>query len=245
MQYDQLGPDKLIGAVIVLNGPSLDPRLVDVVRPALDHQSQYPIICADGAANLLYDLELRKQPSFVPTAIVGDLDSVRPQVVDYYESKGTSIVQDISENSDDFHKALCVVPEYRDSSSSHLPTVIIGGYGGRFDQTFGNLNALYIEAQGQHVVYWIDPSNILLVLPQGDHTISVNAACEGPSCGIVPIGGPVSDVTTQGLQWNLTNQTLSFGKDGLISTSNHVAEPTIHIRTPRPLLWTMQFRLPV
>lgn len=187
---------------------------------------------------------MQKRSTLTPTVIVGDLDSAQSHVLQYYQHKGTSIVEDISENSDDFHKALCIIPEYRQSSSSHLPTVVIGGYGGRLDQTFANLNSLYIEAQRQHTVYWVDICNILLVLSQGEHIISVDVAREGPNCGLVPIGGPVSNVTTQGLQWNVTDETLSFGKGGLISTSNHVLEPTVLVRTSHPLLWTIQFRLP-
>lgn len=216
---------------------------MDIVRPTSDRCSQYPIICADGAANLLHHLELQKQPTLVPTVIIGDLDSVQPDVLQFYQRKGTLVTKDVSENSDDFHKALSAIPEYRQSSSAHLPTVVIGGYGGRFDQTSANINALYIEAQRRHSVYWIGNGNIILVLPQGENTISIDAAHEGPACGLIPIGGSVTNVTTEGLRWNLTDQKLSFGRNGLISTSNHIVEPTVLIRNSQSLLWTTQFRL--
>lgn len=243
MQYDQLGPSKRIGAVVVLNGPSLHPGIVDFVRPPPSHLTPYPIICADGAANLLYDLHIRRCSSLFPTAIVGDLDSVFPHVLDHYKRNGTSVVKKASENSDDFHKALSSVPQFRSSSASELPTIVIGGYGGRFDQTLGNLNALYCEAQCQRIVFWLDVSNVLLVLPKGHHSVSVDASREGPACGLVPIGNQVPNVTTEGLRWNLSGQLLSFGKDGLISTSNEIIDSTVTIQTSHPLLWTTQFRI--
>ena len=54
------------------------------------------IICADGGANRLYDMSLFENSSlsredFIPMAIVGDLDSARSNVQDYYRQKGTQI----------------------------------------------------------------------------------------------------------------------------------------------------------
>lgn len=47
------------------------------------------LICADGGANFLYDHQEREE--IIPKAIVGDLDSFKPEARKYYESKGTKI----------------------------------------------------------------------------------------------------------------------------------------------------------
>lgn len=47
----------------------------------------------------------------------------------------------------------------------------------------------------------------------------MNKSIEGPSCGLIPIGES-AQISTKGLQWNLTSQVTKFGD--LISTSNNV-----------------------
>jgi thiamine pyrophosphokinase len=55
-------------------------------------------ICADGGANRLYDSapgwafakeSTSARRNFLPTVIKGDLDSLRPEVADFYSSHGT------------------------------------------------------------------------------------------------------------------------------------------------------------
>ena len=52
------------------------------------------------------------------------------------------------------------------------------------------------------------------------HTISLFSPIEGPTCGLLPVCGPVGKVWTEGLKWNLNGQSLRMGE--LISSSNRV-----------------------
>jgi thiamine pyrophosphokinase len=57
-------------------------------------------VCADGGANRLYDELPAMLPgqsadavrsAYLPTAIQGDLDSIRPDVLDFYRSRGVPV----------------------------------------------------------------------------------------------------------------------------------------------------------
>lgn len=58
-------------------------------------------ICADGGANRLFDAAgswsagrdvLSARRAFLPDVITGDLDSIRPEVADYYSQHGIQCV---------------------------------------------------------------------------------------------------------------------------------------------------------
>lgn len=245
-----LGLEKCLSALIILNGPCLDPKLLSLLWPLSRHPVKYPIICADGGANLLYDathpepnqgnnISLRLE--YVPKYIVGDLDSLRNDVREFYVARGCEVVREDSLNSNDFQKAMRLADKVR--TDEEYPIVVIGGWNGRIDQTLGNLNTLLQAAESRKYVYWMNMTNVVMALAKGKHHISIDASREGPTCGLIPVGGPVDSVRTEGLRWNLDEQRLAFGKGGLISTSNEVMEPVVLVETSAPVLWTAQLRL--
>jgi thiamine pyrophosphokinase len=193
-----------------------------------------PIICADGAANILY----KAAPSRVPTHIVGDLDSVLPHVLRHFESVGTQIVRRPSVDAHDFSKAMDTALLAR--TRTDAPVLVVGGSPGtgRLDQFFGNVQELCVRAEQGVDIWWLDECYASIVLPAGRHRIAIDATVEGPMCGLVPIAGPVMDVTTRGLKYDLTAQDTRFGLGGLVSSSNEVISEVVHIESSGLLLWT-------
>lgn len=250
-QDDVLGLSKFLGALIILNGPSLDVHLLNLLWPLSRHGVKFPIICADGGANLLYDATERGTQTGrgdfsirlerVPTCIVGDLDSVRLEVREWFEARGSNVLKEPSEDANDFEKAMRLTESIR--NEYELPIVVIGGFGGRMDQTLGNLNTLICAAEKGRDVYWLDSTNVILALGEGRHHISIDASREGPVCALVPVGKAAESVHTEGLKWNLDGRRLSFGEGGLVSTSNEIVEPVVLVETSAPLVWTSQLRL--
>ncbi|KNC74682.1 hypothetical protein SARC_12778, partial [Sphaeroforma arctica JP610] len=67
-------------ALVILNWPILSKGLEKLwARASI-------CVCADGGANRLYDSRPNDREKFIPTAIKGDLDSLRPEVRKFYES---------------------------------------------------------------------------------------------------------------------------------------------------------------
>ena len=102
-------------------------------------------MCADGASNHLFD----SGETTIPKAIVGDLDSARPEVLAHYRSKGTEII-DLSHDQDstDFEKAISYVKK-------HSPQTIIGygAFGGRIDHTLAAIHILKNQnSQGVNLI---------------------------------------------------------------------------------------------
>lgn len=66
------------------------------------------IICADGGANRLYDWfgsscdsDGYGRSDYIPSKIIGDLDSIREDVRDYYSTNGCEIIQDRNQDNND------------------------------------------------------------------------------------------------------------------------------------------------
>jgi thiamine pyrophosphokinase len=104
------------------------------------------------------------------------------------------------------------------------------------------IHALFVAQQGPGLprqVYLVGDLNVTFLLIPGPNTISTPLATLGPCCGIIPVGSP-SIITTQGLEWNLTNAETKFG--GLVSTSNHTIDDVVNVETTEPVVFTIEFK---
>lgn len=97
------------------------------------------IVLVDGGANLLYKSELRETSNV--RGIVGDLDSILPEVRSYYEAKGVPVVHVADQDSNDLQKGLALARQ-----RGWLSLVVLGALGGRIDQQLANLHALQLHA---------------------------------------------------------------------------------------------------
>lgn len=64
-------------------------------------------ICADGGANRLYEREQQGATACHPHVIIGDLDSIRPEVAAHYRDRGTQVL-DLSHDQDSTDLQKCV-----------------------------------------------------------------------------------------------------------------------------------------
>ncbi|KAA8495924.1 Thiamine pyrophosphokinase 3 [Porphyridium purpureum] len=212
-------------------------------------------ICADGGANRLYDGcsddQNARRHAYVPSYIVGDLDSLRPEVLSYYSCRGTQIQEDRDQHSNDLMKGIrLAVQQLRhtsqetslpDADEKSLPAmVLLGCDGGRFDHVLAALSEMHsLEYPG--TLYMLSSSSWTTVLTPGMHQIELDLSCEGATCGLIPLAGACESVTTSGLQWNLNGHRLELGK--FVSTSNRALESTVHVETSGFLVWTVEQHL--
>ncbi|XP_077226368.1 thiamine pyrophosphokinase 1-like [Tasmannia lanceolata] len=237
------------------NGPSLTYALVVLNQrlprftPLLWERAQLRL-CADGGANRLYDeipellshedpLDLRNR--YRPDAIKGDMDSIRPEVQEFYSNLGTKIVDDShDQDTTDLHKCVAYIRDSTpDLEKSNLSILVAGALGGRFDHEVGNINVLYLFSNIRMVL--LSDDCLIQLLPKTHHhEIHIQSSVEGPHCGLVPFGAPSASTSTTGLQWDLTDMEMRFGE--LISTSNIVREEKITVRSDSNLLWTISIK---
>ncbi len=178
------------------------------------------IIAADGGARIALSLGL------VPQAILGDLDSLTDAEVNVFEDMGVHILRyPPAKNETDLELALNHAIE-----AGYSPIVIIGGYGGRVDQSIANLALLSapdaIQAgarfdDGVTEAFYISSSGVIHGQP-------------GDLVSLIPWGVPTEGVLTDGLSYPLHRETLHpYRARGV---SNQLLGATATIRLKRGLL---------
>ncbi|KAL8262193.1 hypothetical protein R6Q59_026242 [Mikania micrantha] len=208
-------------------------------------------VCADGGANRLFDNmpeffphehdESDIRGRYKPDVIKGDMDSIRPDVLNFYRNLGTKIVDNSNDqDTTDLHKCITYVLDFvSDEEKAKLCILVAGALGGRFDHEMGNINTLCRFSTTQIVL--LSDDCLIRILPNTRlHEINVLSSVEGPHCGLIPIGTPCRSSTTTGLKWNLDNTEMRFG--GLVSTSNIVEGETVTVRSDSDLLWTISLK---
>ena len=209
---------------------------------------------ADGAANRIYDgpdevsrrskSKTEAREEVMPDAIVGDLDSIREDVKLYYQQRNV-LVSDQSEDQDstDLMKSLKYVQdemEKKGCGTKEYTVAVLGAFGGRLDHVLGHLNLLYQYKDMDLVL--LDNCSLAMLVQGGKTTIDVDEECEGPTCGLIPLGGGETRATTTGLVWNLDKDTHVLKIGGLISSCNKLDGNVVTVDADGPLLWTSELK---
>lgn len=207
-------------------------------------------ICADGGANRIYDCipsllphedPIKVRERYKPDVIKGDLDSIRPEVKEFYARLGTKIL-DNSDDQDttDLWKCLSYVRDsIPDIEKGNVKLLVLGALGGRLDHEFANFNSLFLFRKVR-IILLSDESMAFLLPKNYKHEIMVNPSVEGPYCGLIPLSGPSLSTTTTGLKWDLDKSSLQFG--GLISTSNMPVSDLVMVTSDTDLVWTISLQ---
>ncbi|KAG5455742.1 MAG: hypothetical protein BJ554DRAFT_4732 [Olpidium bornovanus] len=207
--------------LVLLRGP---PAGADGATSAASCHPRHPQPAHPGYGN---PFPARLAGRYVPRCICGDLDSLRPEVGDYYASLGCEVKHDDDQETTDFMKCLEYMRAVELKMGEKFAVVAYGALGGRFDQSMANLNQLF-HLREERSIYLMSEDSVAFLLwkvregffgsanassfsknrfyrvPlfQGRHAIKIDKHLEGPTCGLIPIAGPVT-YSTQGLRWNL------------------------------------------
>ena len=150
-------------------------------------------VAADGGANYLHSLNL------YPDAIVGDFDSLKPEVRKKFSN---SILHKIKEqNTNDADKAVrhCLKRGFSEIN-------FVGADGARQDHFLANLEILFKYSSKARLVLWSQIERMEFVSKLWEENLPI-----GSKISLIPIFGGAKNVFTNGLKFKINNHPLLPG----------------------------------
>ena len=195
-------------AVIISGG---NPPSIELLKEELKEASI--LICADSGANCLFQYEI------IPSYLIGDFDSIKPEVLNYFRSS-KSIIEKHPIEKDDTDTQLALKKALEINTNT---IVFLGCTGSRLDHTFGNLGML-LQCINLGIKAYIRDDNNTIWLTDKSVDISGKAS---EYFSLLAYGSDVDNLTIQGSKYNLYNFTLRLGSS--LTISNEFIENKVNI----------------
>jgi len=176
-------------AVIFVNGVLVD---ADSVKQRLRPDDW--LVAADGGLNVMKSIGLR------PHLLIGDLDSVSLLDVEELLSAGVKIRKyPVEKDETDLELALLAT-----AAAGYKSIWLVAALGGRLDQTLANINLLLLPELADRDVRLFDGMEEVFLI-RNQVTIHGHPR---EIVSLIPLQGPVTGITTRGLQYPLKGETL-------------------------------------
>jgi thiamine pyrophosphokinase len=198
--------------VIFANGNLTRPDLVRAYLRPTDR-----IFCADGGTRHALALGL------TPHVIVGDLDSLSPDIVAEMEAAGVAICRHPAhKDQTDLELALTLA-----AAESPDEILLLTALGGRLDQMLANILLLTRPAYAPARLSLADGAQWATLLRA--HQSILIAGQPGDTLSLIPLTPTVSRVTLSGVEWPLDRVTLSLGSTWTISNTLVLPQAEVQI----------------
>ncbi len=174
------------------------------------------VLAADGGANWLYDMGV------LPQVLVGDLDSIRDDVLRALEQSECRIVRHPA-HKDETDTELALMEAV---SCGAKRITLLGSAGNRIDHTLANIMLLTLPELEGITTQAFDGSSFLSLLRS---TTTLRGEV-GDTVSLIPLRGDALGVRTAGLEYPLRDETLRFGPARGISNVMTQSEAVVNIR---------------
>lgn len=175
------------------------------------------LIAVDGGLSHLTYLGLR------PDLIIGDLDSAEENEVRHFQNQGVEVRKfPVEKDETDLELALAAAIKMKPEK-----IWVVAALGNRLDQTLGNIFLLTQPDLAGENIRLVDGHREVFLIRQSA-TITGE---EGQRVSLLPINGPATGITTEGLQYPLNGETLYPDRTRGVSNSMTATQAIISIES--------------
>jgi len=181
------------------------------------------LICGDSGANCLKEYKIE------PSYLIGDFDSVKPNVLEYFKNK-KCIIEKYPENKDFTDTYLCMEKALNNGADE---IVFLGCTGTRIDHTLGNIGLMLKCVRNGVKAYIKDDNNTIFIT---DKPI-VLSKTNSKYFSVYAYSEKVECLTIKNAKYPLTNYNLTIGDP--LTISNEFLDGDIIIEFKSGLLLVM------
>ncbi len=211
-------------ALIIANG-NLDHS---AELAALIKQADY-LIAVDLGANHCASLGI------TPDILLGDLDSIKPEILTELESKEIPIHRHPTrKDATDLELAVDLA-----INKGALTVWLAGGLGGRWDMSLANIMLLASDKYKNQEMFLLDKDCSMQILHPG-RMYTINGIPQ-QRVSFLPLKSEVCNVTLRGFEYPLTLHTISFGST--LGVSNIIKRPQATVQHSEGLLLCVLFNV--
>lgn len=191
-------------AAILWNGDLQDKEFIVSQLDKFD-----TIICADGAADFL------KEYDYLPDVIIGDLDSICEDTLQYYRERQVEFLRFPLEK--DFTDSELTIRYLLEQGIYHA--TVFGFSGSRLDHSIANLGLLYYAVNQGISINYISRRNRIMCLKPGTYFFENQQKFY---FSLVALFGIVKNISLSGAKYSLSSYTMKQGET--IGISNEYIE---------------------
>lgn len=202
----------MLGKTLLISGGVTD---LEFAAQYLSEHSFDSIVCADFGLEAAYALHLSVN------YIMGDFDSVSPEVLEYYRhpkkahTTAEFMQYPAAKDATDTEMAIRWLVEQEPEEIT-----ILGATGGRLDHLLANINILMCPLEAGIPAFIIDSQNRLFL---ANHSVKIlRENLFGKYISLQPLTERVYPLTLRGLKYGLEDYTLTIGSSRAVS--NEMAE---------------------
>lgn len=211
---------------IIISGGVIDEEFIGKILAG--EEGAY-VIGVDRGVEYLY------HHGIMPQYIVGDFDSIDPEIIAYYRNETNVAIREFNPIKDATDTEIAIRLGITLGSRE---MIILGATGGRIDHLWANIQTLGVACKAGVKAYILDDKNKIYVIDKSC-TIKKSEAF-GPYLSVFALSGEVFDFNLKGTKWPLKHHTLK-PYDSL-TVSNRFEEDTVEITFPSGVLVVMETR---
>lgn len=213
---------------IIISGGRLEEEFASAF---IEKEAPQIVIAADKG------LAFCHEKGIVPTAVVGDFDTLGNALLPEYEALGVPVRRfDPVKDATDTEIALRLALEL----GAEKITILGASQGNRLDHLFGNIHTMLIAAAAGAECFLLDAHNRIRVLTHG--TVISREEQYGKYISFVPLTTDVYGVTLTGFRYPLLDCHLSVLKSASLGISNEICAETARVCFTKGVLLMLECR---